>query len=142
MVVKKNLIRTDCPLVLAATSAGSLLDMQGRGHRQLHMAHRRCRSPKNIHVPINNYKRKDWDKLVNGESYGGFHGPFGLPGLPRRVFRPRHGRPVKIAKVVEGDTAEKAGTLKAGDVTRQHRRRDTENARGSVRFHGREEAQY
>jgi len=111
----KTSIQTDCTLV-GGDSGGPLFDMQGR----VIGIHSRIGPPitENVHVPVNTYK-ETWDRLVKGDSWGGFSLPF-FGDKPANaaylgVVFDRDTTDLKIDEVTEGAPAEKAG-LKVGDV--------------------------
>jgi len=114
MNASKQQIATDCTLV-GGDSGGPLFDMKGFVvgiHSQI-----RRNIDTNIHVPVDTY-RETWDRLVKGDSWGGFRLPFG----GRAANQPymglefqRDSDELKLKSVRKDFPAEKAG-LMAGDV--------------------------
>ncbi len=103
----RSAITTDCTLV-GGDSGGPLFDMEGQ---VLGINSRIGRfMTTNMHVPIAAY-HESWDRLVKGDAWGHFLGigPYlGVQGEP-------DSKDAKIARVVPGSSAEKAG-VKPGDV--------------------------
>jgi serine protease Do len=114
--VNAGVVTTDCTLV-GGDSGGPLFDMHGRVvgiHSRIGML-----ITSNMHVPVNTYKTT-WDRLVAGESWGGFFGRSDRPRAYMGVLRPEKDEDTecKIAKVVPGSPAEKAGIESNDVVTR------------------------
>jgi serine protease Do len=103
----EKLVRTDCALV-GGDSGGPLVDLNGK----VIGIHSRIGDSlaMNIHVPVDTY-RVTWNRLVNGEVWGGSKrsGPYIGVQLDEDSLECR------IAKVNPKSPAERAG-LKAGDV--------------------------
>jgi serine protease Do len=109
-----SVLTTDCTLV-GGDSGGPLFDMHGRVvgiHSRIGLS-----IASNMHVPVDTYKTT-WDRLVAGESWGGFFGG-SRPTAYLGVIRPEEeGKGCIIAKVVPGSPAEKAGIEPNDVVTR------------------------
>jgi serine protease Do len=110
----RGMIETDCTLV-GGDSGGPLFDMQGRVvgiHSQIRLV-----ITENVHVPVNVFKDQ-WDRLVKGDSWGGFM-PFLDPKPANTAYLgvvfDRDTTDLKIDEVGEDTPAEKAG-LKVGDL--------------------------
>jgi serine protease Do len=101
-----TILRTDCPLV-GGDSGGPLFDLDGK----IIGIHSKISNSltDNFHVPVDTY-RLTWDRLVNGEVWGGGKGPVYLGLVPDD-----DARECRIAEVEKNSPAEKAG-LKANDV--------------------------
>src|SRR5947209_1707624 len=99
------LIRTDCTLV-GGDSGGPLFDLEGRVigiHSRIGVT-----VAENLHVPVDTY-RDTWDRLVKAEVWGGRFVPYlGVEG-------DLDGKEARIARIIKGSAAEKAG-LKVDDV--------------------------
>jgi serine protease Do len=99
-------ITSDCTLV-GGDSGGPLFDMQGR---VIGINSRIAGAlTANLHVPVDTF-RDTWDRLVKSEVWGHFPGQEPVLGV-----RGDDSSQARIARVVEGTAAEKAG-LKVGDV--------------------------
>jgi serine protease Do len=105
LAMSKKSIRTSCPLV-GGDSGGPLFDLDGK----VIGIHSRIGNllSYNIHVPVDTY-RSTWDRLVNGEVWGGPTGPY--IGV---VLNP-DAKECVIAEVEKDSPAEKAD-LRPGDV--------------------------
>jgi serine protease Do len=98
-----SFIMTDCKLQ-GGDSGGPLFDLSGA----VIGIHSRIGVPleANLHVPVDTY-RQTWDRLAAGQAWGGQ--PFiGVEGDPNY-------QQAKIARVLAGGAAEKAG-VQAGDI--------------------------
>lgn len=102
-----NAIITDCTLV-GGDSGGPLFDMSGK----VIAIHSRIGDglKSNVHVPVNTY-RDSWDRLVDGDAWGGRR-----PGGPViGVVGETDGEQAKVTRVLGDSPAEKAG-VKTGDL--------------------------
>ncbi|GIW78844.1 MAG: hypothetical protein KatS3mg105_0651 [Gemmatales bacterium] len=103
--VSETAIVTDCTLV-GGDSGGPLFDLEGR----VIGIHSRIGGSiaANVHVPIDTY-HETWDRLAEGEVWGGRSGPFlGVEGDLKS-------KECRIARVLPGSPAAKGG-LMAGDI--------------------------
>ena len=102
-------IVTDCTIV-SGDSGGPLFDMEGR----VIGISSRIAGPldANIHVPVDLYRR-DWDRMVKGETWGVMPGRRG--GAHLGVMSDATSGKAVIRTVVPGSAADKAG-MKPGDV--------------------------
>lgn len=110
-------LTTDCALV-GGDSGGPLFDMHGR---VIGINSRIGQTmTANMHVPVNPF-RDSWEKLAQGEVFGGKLGGGGLPakgGPWLGVQTNPNGEGCVVQVVTPGSPAEKAG-LKANDIIRR-----------------------
>ncbi len=111
-------IATDCTIV-SGDSGGPLFDMDGR----VIGISSRIAGPLdgNIHVPVDTFRR-DWDRLVKGEVFGVPRGHGAYLGV---AIDP-DAKDARIARVIPGSAAEKAG-VRAGDVVTRFDGRKVDN---------------
>jgi len=104
-----TVIVTDCAIV-SGDSGGPLYDMDGE---VIGISSRISGSlDGNIHVPVDTFRR-DWDRMVKGESFGSRRG-----GAYLGVQLDTESGGTRVLAVVPGSGAAKAG-IKAGDVIRR-----------------------
>ncbi len=105
----ESAVSTDCTLV-GGDSGGPLFDMEGR----VIGIHSRIGASLtgNIHVPVGTYK-ETWERLAKSETWGRGGPSRGGPFVG--VSRDPDSEAAKIAAVVKGSPAEKAG-IEVGDV--------------------------
>ncbi len=120
-VLDKNdtFLRTSCALV-GGDSGGPLFDLEGRVigiHSRISNA-----ITANIHVPVDTY-RDTWDRLVNGDTWGGRLGSRSEAPAWLGVEFDLNVRDCRLLHIAPGSPAEKAGLQENDVVTRFGRRK-------------------
>jgi len=107
-------LRTTCTLV-GGDSGGPLFDLQGK----VIGIHSRIGDPitANIHVPVDTF-RETWDRLAQGEKWGGRIGSKGGDQPFLGVEGNRDAKECRLVRIVPGSAAEKAGLQENDVVTR------------------------
>jgi serine protease Do len=112
--VTERFIQTDCALA-GGDSGGPLFDLQGR----VIGIHSRIGGPltANLHVPVDTY-RTTWDRLTNAEVWGSRLDGRGRNGADLGLQVDAESKDCRVAEIVPGGPADKAGFKVTDVITR------------------------